>query len=84
MSMNKVAIPNIGVKVWTQKSAFPQGDFLCSLAKPTITRHRPFNLTENQYDQIQYGITRMELVDYNTAVGRKFMIIYDIEHLAKF
>ena len=48
--MNKVAIPSLDVKVWTWKSDFPQGIFLCSLSQPKITRQRPFELTEIKYD----------------------------------
>ena len=33
VSMNTVAIPNIGVKFWTCKSEFPQGNFLRSLTQ---------------------------------------------------
>ena len=59
MSMNTVAIPNIDVKFWTQKSEFPPGDLLRSLNQPKITKHIPFKLTDIQCDQINDEITIM-------------------------
>ena len=53
VSMNTVAITNLEVKVWTRKSELPQGNFLHSLTPPKITRLRPFELTDTEYDIIR-------------------------------
>ena len=48
--MRIVTIPNIGVKVWTHKNEFPQGNYLRSLTHPEIRRVRSFKLTDIEYD----------------------------------
>ena len=53
VSMNTVAIPNIDFKVWTRKSKFPPGNYLCSLTPTKITRQRPFELIDIDYDLIK-------------------------------
>ena len=80
--MNIVAIPNIDVKVWTWKREFPQGDFLHSLTQPKITRQRPFELTDIEYDLIKDKIPNMERVEYNTDVGINVINVDDIEDYA--
>ena len=50
VSMRTVSIPNIGVKVWTHKNEFPQGNYLRSLTHPEIRRVRSFKLTDIEYD----------------------------------
>ena len=77
--MNRVAIPNLDVQIWTRKSELPQGDFLRSLTQPEITRQRPFKLIDIEYDQTKDEIKRIKLVNYNTAVGRNVMNVDDIE-----
>ena len=54
-----VAIPNIDINVWTQKSDFPQGNLLRSLTQPDITRQITFKLMASKYDLIKDEITRM-------------------------
>ena len=61
--MNTVAIPNLDVKVWTQKNELSKGNLLRSLTQPEITRQRPFKLTYIEYDKINDEITSMELVE---------------------
>ena len=53
VSIYMVAIPNIDVKVWTRKSDLPQVNLLRSLTQPKITRQRPFELTDLEYDKIK-------------------------------
>ena len=77
--MNTVAIPNIDFKVWTRKSKFPPGNYLCSLTPTKITRQIPFELTDIDYDLRKDEIARMESIEYNTAIGRNFMNVDDIE-----
>ena len=48
--MRTVYIPNIDVKVWTQKNEFPQGNYLHSLTKTETTRQRYFELMDIGYD----------------------------------
>ena len=45
---------------------------------------RPFKLTDIEYDQIKDEIARMEHVEYNTSVGRKFMNADGTEYFANF
>ena len=45
-SMKTVYIPNIYIKVWTQKTDFPLVDFLTSFTHPEIARHIPLELTD--------------------------------------
>ena len=52
-SMNTVAIPNLDVTVWTQKSELTQGNLPRSLTQPKITRQRSFELKDIEYDQIK-------------------------------
>ena len=40
--MKTDSIPDLDVKVWTQKSELPQGNFLHYLTTPKITKQRPF------------------------------------------
>ena len=54
--MRKVAIPNTDVKFWTWKYELPQGNYLRSLMKPTITIQRPFELKDIDYYQIKYEL----------------------------
>ena len=61
--MRTVSIPNIDVKVWTQKFYLPQGNTLCSVTQPKITRQRPFELTHIEYNLIKDKIARMEHVE---------------------
>ena len=44
VSMSKVGIPNIDIKVWSRKSELPQVNFLHSLTQTEITIKRPFEL----------------------------------------
>ena len=53
VSIYMVAIPNIDVKVWTRKSDLPQVNLLRFLTQPKITRQRPFELTDLEYDKIK-------------------------------
>ena len=78
-SINIFYIPNIDVNVWTRKSEFPQDNFLNFLTKPEITRQRPFELTDIDYDLIKDEILRMECVDYNNASGINIINVNDIE-----
>ena len=59
VSMNALAIPNIDVKFWTKKSEFPQGDLLHSLTQSEITKQRPFEPTDIEYDGIKDEISRI-------------------------
>ena len=68
VSTRTADIPNLYVKVWTQKSELPQENFLCSITQPNISRQGPFELTDIEYDIIKDEISRMELVEYNTDV----------------
>ena len=77
--MNTVDIKNIDVKVVNRKSELPQGNFLPSLTQRKITRQRPFELTDIEYDQIKEEISRIECVEYNTSIRRTFMNFDDIE-----
>ena len=69
MPTRKVYFTNLDVKFWTWKSEFPQGYFLCSLTQPKITRQRPFEITDIEYDVINDSIETMERVEYNTSGG---------------
>ena len=40
--MRTVDINNISIKFLIWKNDLPQGDYLCYLTQPSITRHRPF------------------------------------------
>ena len=51
VSMNTVATPNLDVNVWFQKSEFPQENFPPSLTQPKVTKQRPFELTDIEYDK---------------------------------
>ena len=83
--MRTVAIPNIDINVWTQKSAFPIGNYyLCSLMKPEFTRQRHFKLTDIEYDIITDETAMMERVEYNTDIGRNVIYVDDTEDFAKF
>ena len=59
LSPKTVAIPNIDVKFWTKKSEFPQGDLLHSLTQSEITKQRPFEPTDIEYDGIKDEISRI-------------------------
>ena len=82
--MTTVAIPNLDVKVWTHKSGFPQENLLLSLTQPKITRQIKFELTNIDYNIIKDEISRIERVEYNTAVVSNFMNVYDIEDFELF
>ena len=77
--MNKGYIPNTDVRFWTQERELPQGNFLCSLTQPKITRQRHLELTDIDYYIIKYYITRTERVEYITGIERNVMNIDDIE-----
>ena len=79
--MRTVAILNLGVNIWTQKSELPQGNFQCYLTKTKITKQRPSELTDIVYDRIKDEIERMEHVDYNTAIRINVMNVDYIEDL---
>ena len=68
VSTRTVAISNIEIKVWTRKGELSKGNLLCSLTQSKITRKITFELTDIEYDQINIEISRMERVEYNTAV----------------
>ena len=53
VSMKKVAMLNIDIKVWTRKSDFPQGNLLRSLTQHEITGQRSFKRTGIEYDLIK-------------------------------
>ena len=61
--MMTVGIPNIGSNIWNRKSELPQENLLRSLTQSEITIQRPFELTDIEYDQINYEIPRMERVE---------------------
>ena len=71
--INTVAITNIDAKVWTCKSEFPPGDFLHFLTQPEITWQRNFELTDIEYDLINYEIVRIKCIEYNTDTRRNVM-----------
>ena len=73
--INTVDITILDIKFWTCKSELPQGNFLSFLTQPKITRRRPFELTEIYYDLIKDEISRIEHVEYFTAVGITVMYI---------
>ena len=58
--MRIVDIPNIDIKVWTQKSEVPQMDLLRSFTQLGNIRQRPFELTGIEHDTIKDEIARME------------------------
>ena len=62
---------------------FHKGIYYVSL-KTEITRQRPFTLTDIEYDQIKDEISRMKLVDYNTATGINVMNVDNIEDFGRF
>ena len=64
------------------KSEFPQGNFLRSLTQPEITRQRPFELTNIEYDQIKDEISRVWHVDCNPEIRINVMTFDDIEEFA--
>ena len=68
------------VNAWTQKSDFPQGNFLCFLTQPEIKRQRPFEHIDIEYDQINGEISRVERVKYNAVIGINVMNADDIEY----
>ena len=49
--MRKAAIPNLEVKVWTQKNELPRGEKLCSLTQNSVTTRRSFVITDIGYDR---------------------------------
>ena len=61
----------------------PKRNFLRSFTQPGITILRPFELTDIDYDLINYEIASMERVEYNIYVGINVMNIDDIEDFAK-
>ena len=77
--MNTVAIQNLDVNVWTQKSDLTLWNFPCSLTQPKITTRIPFGHTEIEYDIIKDYNKRMECVEYNTYFGRNVLNVDDIE-----
>ena len=77
--MNRVAIPNLDIKVWTCKIQFTQGNVLCSLTQPEIKIQRLFEIIYIEYNLIKDEIASMERVEYNTSVGKNVMNVDDIE-----
>ena len=73
MEVYTVAIPNLDINVWTPKSELSQVNFLRSLLQPENIRQKLFELIDIEYNQVKYEIARMELVEYNTGVGRNVM-----------
>ena len=53
VSIRKVSIPNIDIKVWTRKSELLLGNYLHYLTQPESTRQKPIELTGIEYDQIK-------------------------------
>ena len=53
MLISKCSVPNISVKVWTQINGITQGNYICSLRQPSITRQRKFELNDIGYDWIK-------------------------------
>ena len=51
--MRIVDIPNIYIKVWTQKNEFPQRKNIRYLMQASIIRQRKFELSDIEYDQIK-------------------------------
>ena len=82
--MRTVAVPNINIKVWSRKNELPLWNYLRSLTQPKITRQRPFELTDIEYDIVKYQIASMERVEYNTSTGRNVMNVDDIEEFVGF
>ena len=83
VSMRTADIPNLYVKVWTQKSELPQENFLCSITQPNISRQGPFELTDIEYDTIEDEISGMEIFEYNNSVVINVMKFDDIEDFKK-
>ena len=67
-----------------RKSDFSQGGFLHFLTQPKITRQRPFEITDIEYDVINDSIETMERVEYNTSGGWNVLNFHDIEDLENF
>ena len=75
--MITVSITNIYVKVFPPPKIIATRElYPRSLTKPGNKIQRPFDLTYIDYNQIKYQIVRMELVEYNTAIGRNSMNEY--------
>ena len=49
--------------------------------KPEVTRQRSLELIDIEYEWIRYKVSRIECVDYNTAIERNVMNIDDIEDI---
>ena len=81
VSINTVSIQIIDVKVWTQKSEFPWGNFLHSLTQTKITIQRSLELTYILYDQLKDEIARVKCVEYNTDIIINVMNSDDVEDL---
>ena len=60
--MRTVDIQNFDVKVRTQGNDFLVGNFPCSLTQPEITRQRPFELTDIEYDLINMVLQRRNML----------------------
>ena len=73
-----VSMSKFAIKGWTQKNEFPHGEYLRSLNHPSIAIHRPYDITDIQYDEINNEIESMELVQYNASIGRNVMNKCDI------
>ena len=82
--MRTFSIPNIDIRVWTQKIELLLGNDLHSLTQTEIKRRIYFKLKYIDYDQIKDEIMRMERVDYNTYIGRNFMNVHDTEEFLTF
>ena len=50
VSMRKLDITNIDVKLWNHKNEVTQGNYLHSLAQPAIKIQKLFELTDIEYD----------------------------------
>ena len=59
--MRIVDIPNIYIKVWTQKNEFPQRKNIRYLMQASIIRQRKFELSDIEYDQIKDEIKRWNM-----------------------
>ena len=82
VSMYRVAITNLNVKVWIRKSDYPQWNFLHHFNQPEIIRQIPFKLADIEYDLIKDEIKRMEPVEYNSSAVRNLINVNDIEEFA--
>jgi hypothetical protein len=77
ISMKTVAVPDFDVVVWDRIRQLPQD--LRTITAHELQDRRPFELTDDLYDDIKEEIARMEKIDFNVNVGQNAVNTEDAE-----